>query len=498
MKAIIYCRVSTIEQAEKGYSLEGQEKDCKKFALNYGYEVDKVFIERGESAKTQNRTELQKLIKYSFENRKNLSFLIIWKYDRLARNMSDHMELINYFSKLNIRILSVTENNEESSTGKLTRNMIGVISQFENDLRSERTANGMKQAIQQGRWCWKAPIGYKYNRDNLNKPIIEPSDESKYVIEAFEMAGSALYKQTDIVEKLKKIGFKRVSKNIVNRILRNPLYAGLIKVEWFPEFIPAIHKPIITKETFFNVQNILNGKKPSIVHKSRNHPDFPLRNYIRCPECGEKLTGGWSKGRNAKYPYYHCRTKGCSLNIRKEVLENNFYNYLKTFQPENDILELFEAIVIDVWKNRHEERIKEQKGYETELKNLKNKKDKLLELLIKGTLDDETYKTKVFEVDNEIMTKQIEVNDTGIEINDIEACLNYCKFFLRNIADLWLNADLNLKQRFQTLIFPDKIYINQDTFRTAVTALIFKELQVKNHPESLLVAPSGFEPESPP
>jgi site-specific DNA recombinase len=52
MKAVIYCRVSTKEQAETGYSLEAQTKACRKFAINNDYEVAKIFIERGESAKT--------------------------------------------------------------------------------------------------------------------------------------------------------------------------------------------------------------------------------------------------------------------------------------------------------------------------------------------------------------------------------------------------------------------------------------------------------------
>ena len=89
MKCIIYSRVSTKEQAEQGYSLEAQEKECQKSASNNGFEVDRVFVERGESAKTQNRTELQKLIKYAVENKRKLSSMVIWKYDRLARNLSD-------------------------------------------------------------------------------------------------------------------------------------------------------------------------------------------------------------------------------------------------------------------------------------------------------------------------------------------------------------------------------------------------------------------------
>lgn len=75
--AIIYCRVSTKEQAETGFSLESQENECRKFAVINDYSVDKVFIERGESAKTTDRTQLIKLIEYLVKNKKNISALII-------------------------------------------------------------------------------------------------------------------------------------------------------------------------------------------------------------------------------------------------------------------------------------------------------------------------------------------------------------------------------------------------------------------------------------
>jgi len=175
MNAIIYCRVSTKEQAEKGYSLEGQEKECRKFALDNSFGVDKVFVERGESAKTQDRTQLQNLIKYCIQNKKKLYAIIIWKWDRLARNLSDQMELVKNFSSLGIRVFSATENNEDNATGKLMRNIIGTFAQFENDLKSERTSSGMKQAIQQGRWCWRTPIGYIRFRDDKNKSSIMPA-----------------------------------------------------------------------------------------------------------------------------------------------------------------------------------------------------------------------------------------------------------------------------------------------------------------------------------
>ena len=495
MKAIIYCRVSTKEQARQGFSLAGQQEECCQFAKSNDFEVDRIFVEKGESAKTKDRTELNNLIKYCLVNKKNIKALIVWKLDRLTRNVADYSELTKLFDTLKIRVLTATENNDDNSTGKLTRNIINSFAQFENDVKSERTINGMKRAVEEGRWAWRAPIGYKQTRDSLNKPFLVPTDESKFIIEAFELAEKGLYRQTEIVDKLRARGFKRVTKNSLNRILRNEVYAGLIKVPWFPDFKDAIHKPLISKDTYFKVQLILDGKKTTITPRVRNHPDFPLRNFVRCPSCDTKLTGGWSTGRKGlKYGYYHCRTKGCSLNIRKRDLEKSFYEYLKSVQPRQEVLDMFEQIILDVWKNRQAVQIKEKSKLKKELKELKEKQDRVDELMINGTFDEEDYKRNSDDLKSEILTTQMDLSDANAEINDIEGCILYCKYFLSNLANLWETSDHNLKQRFQILVFPEKIYYEDKTFRTTATALIFKHLRTKNRLESYLVPPRGFEP----
>lgn len=99
-KAIIYTRVSTTEQANKGFSLAKQKEDCITFAKKQGFEVVKIFEERGESAKTTDRKELQSLLKYCTENRKQISALIVWKFDRLSRNVEDHYSLMGNFQQV--------------------------------------------------------------------------------------------------------------------------------------------------------------------------------------------------------------------------------------------------------------------------------------------------------------------------------------------------------------------------------------------------------------
>ena len=325
--------------------------------------------------------------------------------------------------------------------------------------------------------------------------MLVANQDAPYIVEAFDLFVTGLYTQADIVKKLREKGFKRLTKGLLNRILRNPLYCSLIKVSWFPDFISAIHKPIISQDTFFKAHFILTGKRLSIAPKVRNRPDFPLRNFIRCPVCGDKLTAGWSTGRKGmKYPYYHCRKGNCSVNVRKEQIETHFYDYLKTFEPKQDTLALFETIVRDTWKNNQQEQLQDTVKIETDLRQLQARKDKVFELLVKGTINEIVYKQETEKVNDEIIAKKMALDECKTELNDIEPCLSYCRFVLSNVATLWKDGDLNLRQRFQALIFPKEIFYEQKKFRTAETALIFKHLQPNQTTKLDLVAPTGFEP----
>jgi len=89
------------------------------------------------------------------------------------------------------------------------------------------------------------------------------------------------------------------------------------------------------------------------------------------------------------------------------------------------------------------------------------------------------------------LIKRIELNENKIEVNDSESCINFCKYFISNIADLWKNAQLDLKQRFQKVIFPEKIFYKKGRFRTTKIALIFKAFEGKSSQNYYLAPPIG-------
>ena len=92
------------------------------------------------------------------------------------------------------------------------------------------------------------------------------------------------------------------------------------------------------------------------------------------------------------------------------------------------------------------------------------------------------------------MEKQIELSENNIDVDDSESCINFCKYFVSNIADLWKSGELDLKQGFQKLIFPENISYKKGRFRTTKIALIFKALDGKSSPNYCLAPRVGFEP----
>ena len=88
-------------------------------------------------------------MEFASKNHKQINAIIVYKLDRLARNMVDYTGLFASFSKLGIDIKSATESIDESiddsPAGKLTKNMVAAIAEFDHDVRSERIKQGLRK-----------------------------------------------------------------------------------------------------------------------------------------------------------------------------------------------------------------------------------------------------------------------------------------------------------------------------------------------------------------
>ena len=479
--AVIYIRVSTTEQAKFGYSLEAQEEICRDFAKRNNYEVLKVFNEKGESAKTTNRTKLKNMLSYLKQNKKNIDALIIYKMDRLSRNTADSLAIRYLLNKLNIDLKSVTEPFDDSAFGTYIATSLSTLAQLDNDIRSERSVVGMKQAIKAGRWLWNAPLGYKYKYFNQKSYLI-PSDDADTVRKIFKdfIDGK---KQYEICEELKESGIK-ISRQHLNNILRNPLYIGKLKTKLFNyELMDGIHEHIIDDVTFYKAQNILSPNKNQYNIKYKD--EFPLKRFLKCPECNRHLAGSYSKGRYKRYAYYHCVTKGCSFkSVKRELAEELFFDFLYSFSIKEDVInDVFEKIR-DSLNNKEIESTNTLKSIRKDITLLETKKDKIEELVIDGTFSKDTYHKKMNEVEAEIISKKIQLNDCEDNRLNIDEIIDFGKGFLLDLPNLWINMNLDKKRKFQDFLFPEGIYIENNKFRTTEISSVLRVIEDKNYCQS--------------
>ena len=168
--AVIYVRVSTKEQTEN-LSLPTQLKACEEYCQRQGFHVLARFREEGESAKTADRTELQKLLQFCRTNKGRVQFVVVFNLTRFARDKYDHFALRAHLKSLGISLRSATEPIDDTSTGKLMEGVLAEFAQFDNDCRSDRTRAGMKAALELGRWTFLAPLWLpQCTPDNRKKP----------------------------------------------------------------------------------------------------------------------------------------------------------------------------------------------------------------------------------------------------------------------------------------------------------------------------------------
>lgn len=489
---IIYTRVSTIEQVENGYSLQGQKEECKEFAQKNGFEILKIFEERGESAKTTDRTELQSMMEFCSNKKNKVNAVILWKIDRLSRNMSDYYFLNSFFNKLNIELLSATETNENNATGKLTRNLLGAFAQYENDQKAERVVTGMKQAFLEGKWLWKAPYGYKMINGNLF-----PDEEKAPVVKRiFELFNTGLYKQSQIRDILKKDNIF-ISAGTMFAILRQSLYCGKMFCKTLHTgYVKGDFEAIITEREFNNAQALINGNVETVTSYSRNTPEFPLKRFILCPFCHEPLTASKSTGRrNKKYAYYHCYNKDCKTQVRipKDLLETKFIDYLTEIKPDKKYIDEFKKYVKESYNNAVKTTKDSISKLNRDLADIQNKKDKLVDIYIDGKLRENDYLSKSKKLDLEEQHIKDCLEQTQLPKDDFEQCVKYVCNSLENLEKLWLESDLDTKQRLQQLIFPHGLIYENNGFRTVSNSWFFSKKGGLLPPDFNMVPPSEFE-----
>ncbi|MBM3859219.1 MAG: recombinase family protein [Verrucomicrobia bacterium] len=384
--------------------------------------------------------------------------------------------------------------------------ILASFAQFDNDIRAERTAAGMKAALEKGRWPYKAPIGYLNATGKDGEPTLIPDpDRADMVRKAFDLYASGLHTKRDVLRMVTNEGLRTAKKNLrvtpqtFDRLLRNPIYSGKLVAFNGSVRTRGSFEPLVTEETFNRAQAVLNGKRLTVTPHQRNNPEFPLRVFVRCGDCERPLTGSKSTGRKGvKYSYYHCPKCG-KVREHKVELERQFVEYLEQLQPKAEYVKLLNEIVLDVWKKKQVEAIAQTTALDQQLTDLQERKQKLVDAFVyRQAIDQATYQRELDKLNEEITLAEMAAHEAKLEAFDVEAVLNSSEYVLTNAARLWMEFPLEQKQRLQRVLFPAGVTFFESGFRTTATNLIFNLLQQPQPEKARMATPAGFEPALPP
>jgi len=388
--ADLYVRVSTDEQADKGYSQRAQEEILRRYCEINNISIRLVIFE-DHSAKTFNRPEWKKyLLKLKKEKGKS-DLVLFLKWDRFSRNAGDAYQMINTLRSLGVEPqvieqpldLSIPEN-------KMMLAFYLAAPEVENDRRALNVRSGMRRAMKEGRCMGKAPFGYSNKTDERGAKYIAPKEPQASVVKwFFDQIAEGVYNTEQIYKMAVKKGFPTV-KSLFWTAIRNPVYCGKIFIPKHKEeeahFVKATHEPIISELLYYQVQDVLDGRKrvpykPKIV----TNENLPLRGFLICPDCGKLLTGSRSKGHTKYYTYYHCTT-GCTCRFKADTVNERFLYELKKMVPRPEVEEVCKITLTEAW-HRHTTAPDERKQLTEQIQEMEKRLSKVRDLLATGQID---------------------------------------------------------------------------------------------------------------
>ena len=495
-RAVIYTRVSSKEQVG-GYSLETQERICHEYAARVGYDISKVFVERGESAKNANRTELQRMLAYIAANSKSLDAVIVCKVDRLDRNTVDHAQLKLFFMRYGLRLLSATESLDDTPVGKLMENQLAGFAEFENDIRTERCRNGMVAAVATGRYVWVAPLGY-LNGNSRNGPslVLDVPEIVRLVRKSFELVDAGLTlpeaRQQVTREGLRTCKGNALSVNGFRKMLTRRTYTGSFM--GFGEIVHGDFEAIVPEDVFLRVQPKLHRARSTgrIVAYRINNPDFPLRGMVRCAKCGALLTASNSTGHGGRYGYYRCpRCGGPSLG--KAQVEGHFAQLLSELSLKPVLAQLLGVAIEANLASKRSMGAKQIAQLKVRLTVLGTRRRQIMDKSLSGVFSDSDTKRLLSETEQESDDLQSQIAAAeGSEIVP-EEVIKTGLAVLQDMGTFWHKASLTIKQQFQRFLFPEGIAFGESGFGTCTTAFCIQRKAVVSMSENTMVAPRRIE-----
>ncbi|MXY98373.1 MAG: recombinase family protein, partial [Gemmatimonadetes bacterium] len=318
--AALYARVSSDRQ-DVDLSVAAQLRALREYAEKNKYMILREYVDEAESGRIADRPQFQRMLDEAGKPEAPFKEILVWKFSRFTRKREHAVAFKSMLRRRGIRVVSITEQAEDSATGRLLEAIIEGVDEFYSENLAQEVRRGMREAASRGFWMTTyAPYGYRrvHVQDGAKRrPKLElnPPDDA-VVRRIFEMA---LQRKSnlDIAKTLNAEGIptssgKKWLKTTVHFLLTNEAYAGTVvwganaKDGAPPVRVEDAHPAIVSKREFRRIAKIMESRAPNKANPRRVSSPYLLSGLAKCESCGKAMTAAEAK--SGKYTYYICHS----------------------------------------------------------------------------------------------------------------------------------------------------------------------------------------------
>ena len=506
--AVLYIRVSSQDQVSN-FSIPTQLKECREYLSKNGITEVGVFIEKGESAKSANRTEFQNLLTFLKNNKNKIDYLICYKLDRFSRNTEDFYYYKSTIGKYGTKIKSVTENIEDSSTGRFLELIYAGIAQLDNENKGERVKHCLVTKALDGWYPSVSPYGYKNDKETHR--LVKDDRYFKhiqYCLKEFAKGQNT----SDLAEELKRRNVKTLgrrhseskyftAKMLWKILVKSKFYAGVFDWKEHKD-INGKHEKMITWNEHLKIQEKLHIKPSKIV---RDENDLFVLNFtvekglgfLHCTNCGQRMRSCTSRGNGGAYRYYYCPNRPC-LQRKKSVvqgtLEGALVEGLRELTPKPKVVSLFKEIMQEEWNSKLQNKDEISKDIQVKLKHLEKEKQDTISMRRRNELELDDYNNEMNKIKTEIKNLSSNIQDDEVSEVQFKKLLDNAEYFLKNIEPLYNTFPISKKRELLQIIYPKGVEYGNGKYRTKEKSYIFNVLDSLSTGKYESMGVQGLEP----
>ncbi len=503
--AIIYLRVSTKEQAQKGgesegFSIPAQRDACYRKAEQLQARVVEEFVDAGESARSANRPELQRLLKYVAEN--SIDVVVVHKVDRLARNRVDDVEINVILQKHGVQLVSCTENIDETPSGMLLHGIMSSIAEFYSRNLATESRKGMRQKAKGGGTPGMAPFGYINTR--LRTPegrevrtVLIDDERADTVRRIYQAYSTGEWTLAQIRDELAGQGVRSLPRpnkpsrplaiSHLRSILSNRYYVGVVVFEGVEH--PGRHPALIPEDLWHRVQAVMEARFQS-AEKPRKHPHY-LKGSVYCGQCGHVLGIEHVKNRQGiDYPYFYClgrqkrRTNCTQKAIMVEVVERRIEDYWHTVTLPGRQLAGLHSLVQEHIRTVLPQQRQELDRAQATVRSLEAQRQKLLQAHYNDAIPLDLLKEEQKRIAAEMGRALDTVSGQQLDQADLETRLRHAVDLLRNAHGYYASSPPVLRRQANQALF-ERFWLADDRVVAADLTDAYRQLLMEDLAETL-------------